>query len=532
MQGKKDISPRLFYQVTLDDLVAKDNFYRKLNQGLDLQFLYKATAPYYGLEGQESIDPVVFFKICLVGYLNNINSDRKLIEYCSNCLDVRLYLKYDLDEILPWHSTISRTRQLYGEEIFLMLFQQVLRLCVAKGMVKGKRQAIDSAYVKANSSLDSLIEKEIDDDVLTYCEELNSNSEYKIVSKSITPEDKSRNTITAEKLKEVESHHKWKKEAYKDMPGHNAEDRKSYDGDEQIRPKFLSNHTHYSPTDKDARIAVKPGKSRQMNYFAQIAVDDSSHVITGANADFADKRDSECFSHLLSQTIVNLNQHQITIEQVTADTGFSSGPVLNFCNDHNIEAFIPNFGLYKPYREGFIYNQEKDQYECQRGNKTILPYKKTVQKDQNNAMKVYRSNNAKCKNCPLRSTCIGKGDAKKIEHSIHKPLYDAMHEKMQSSYAKRIMKRRSSTVEPVLGTLVNFVNMKRINTRGIKQANKHIMMAALTYNLKKYMKFSVKKVNAKVAELSAQVQNIFKTTFYNIITLLMRKVQFQVHSSC
>ncbi|MBC7749362.1 MAG: transposase [Methylotenera sp.] len=55
----------------------------------------------------------------LVGYLNNINSDRKLVEFCSNCMDVRLFLKYDLDDKLPWHSTISRTRQLNGKEVFL-----------------------------------------------------------------------------------------------------------------------------------------------------------------------------------------------------------------------------------------------------------------------------------------------------------------------------------------------------------------------------------------------------------------------------
>jgi hypothetical protein len=114
--------------------------------------------------------------------------------------------------------------------------------------------------------------------------------------------------------------------------------------------------------------------------------------------------------------------------------------------------------------------------------------------------KIYRSNNSKCKNCPLRSSCIGKSDFKKIEDSIDKPLYDKMHKKMQTPYAKRIMKRRSSTVEPVLGTLLNFLNMKKVNARGIQQANKHVLMAAACYNLKKYMKFirrkSVAKVNA------------------------------------
>jgi hypothetical protein len=77
-----------------------------------------------------------------------------------------------------------------------------------------------------------------------------------------------------------------------------------------------------------------------------------------------------------------------------------------------------------------------------------------------------------------------------------------MHEKLQTHYAKRIMKKRGSTVEPVLGTMLNFLNLKRVNTRGIKGANKNpstrlrtsVMMSALVYNLKKYLKFKPKKV--------------------------------------
>ena len=199
MQGRQEIQPKLFYQVSIERLVPTHNFYRKLASCLDLRFIYKATQQYYGSEGQESIDPVVFFKMLLVGYLNNINSDRKLVEFCSNSLDVRLFLKYDLDEPLPWHSTISRTRQLYGEEIFLKLFRQVLSMCVQKGMVRGKRQAVDSAFIKANASMDSLVEKEVVEDASAYVDELNENSEYQVTS-------------TRKKL--VERHHNWKKDAY------------------------------------------------------------------------------------------------------------------------------------------------------------------------------------------------------------------------------------------------------------------------------------------------------------------------------
>jgi transposase len=82
-------------------LVQPDDFYRRVNQILDLRFLYNATRHYYGVEGNESIDPVVFFKICMVGYLNNITSDRYLIKMCADSLAIRLFLGYDLDEKLP-----------------------------------------------------------------------------------------------------------------------------------------------------------------------------------------------------------------------------------------------------------------------------------------------------------------------------------------------------------------------------------------------------------------------------------------------
>jgi hypothetical protein len=76
-----------------------------------------------------------------------------------------------------------------------------------------------------------------------------------------------------------------------------------------------------------------------------------------------------------------------------------------------------------------------------------------------------------------------------------------MHERLQTKYAKRMKRLRSSTVEPVLRTLINFTAMRRIWTRGIKNANKFMLGAAIAYNLKKYMNFKVKKVNTKVQEM-------------------------------
>lgn len=77
----------------------------------------------------------MFFKLCLVGYLENVISDRHLINHCSLRLDILYFLGYDIDEELPWHSTISGTRQLYPESVFEDVFTRVLGMCVDKGMV-------------------------------------------------------------------------------------------------------------------------------------------------------------------------------------------------------------------------------------------------------------------------------------------------------------------------------------------------------------------------------------------------------------
>ena len=109
MQGKKDYQEKLFASFQLSERVPKENFYRRLSEVLDLTFLYKRTKAYYGECGQKSIDPVVFYKMCLVGYLENIISDRKLIDHCSMRMDILFFLGYDIDEPLPWHSTVSRS---------------------------------------------------------------------------------------------------------------------------------------------------------------------------------------------------------------------------------------------------------------------------------------------------------------------------------------------------------------------------------------------------------------------------------------
>ena len=90
-----------------------------------------------------------------------------------------------------------------------------------------------------------------------------------------------------------------------------------------------------------------------------------------------------------------------------------------------------------------------------------------------------------------------------------KPLYDRMHARLQTPKTKRMKKLRSSTVEPVLGTLITYLNMRRVNTRGIKQANKCMLMAAIAYNLKKLLKFTTNKVQADIKAIQKSLQFTF-----------------------
>ena len=494
MQGKKQYAEKLFTSFQLSNYVPEDNFYRRLKGVLDLHWLYKATKKYYGTEGQQSIDPVVFFKLILVGYLENLNSDRKIIEHSRMRLDVLFFLGYDLDEELPWHSTISRTRALYGEEVFKELFSKVLSLCVNKGMLSGRRQAIDSAYVKANASMDSLVEKQIIEDGEHYLEELQHDEYGKEIEQhdSVMKDDRDSDTITKSRNKSTQEHHHWKAEEYKGMPKGKAVSKSEGDVDNG-RPKFVSNHTHYSATDRDARVSVKPGKPRQLNYSMQAAVDMGSHVITSVEAHYADRRDSECLEQVLKNTISNLAAHGLIVEQIAADTGYSSGKALQACIDNGVMAFIPNFGHYKPFREGFVFDQENDRYTCI-AKGVHLPYKKTYQDKKGYYKKQYRSSAKDCSHCSLRKSCIGaRADYKKLEETIDKPLYDGMHERLQTPYAKKMKKLRQSTVEPVLGTLINFMGLRRIWTRGIKSANKFMLGAAIAYNLKKWMNYQEQK---------------------------------------
>ena len=509
MQGKKDYQEKLFNSFQLSDRVPNTNFYRRLKSAIDLNFLYKLTKVYYGVSGQKSIDPVVFFKLCLVGYLENIISDRKLIDHCSMRLDILFFIGYDIDEELPWHSTISRTRQLFPESVFQEVFTKVLRMCIEKGMVSGHTQAIDSAPVKANASMDTLELKVPEEDLQEHLKKIRAISamdkEVPHRESKGDRSDKGQRSVTANKkeLSAIEGRNKkW------------AKDQDQRPGAGNKGSKYTSNKTHYSPTDPDARISVKPGKARKLNYLSQLSVDTAHHVITDIRAYHADGKDNQQLPDIVKRLQSRLWKQGLVWQNCVADTGYSSGENYAFLEGRNLRSFIPAHGTYKGGPDGFVYEGEHDHYLCPQGK--IIPFKKVFLDSRTKTKKKsYRASSKICRGCPLRATCLGKVNEKQFTVTYYREEYERNIARVESPQGRYMKGKRQSTVEPVFGTLTQFMGLRKINTIGLKQANKVMHLSAIAYNLKKYLKFEQKRVKSGASQLAfaSLARSIFQHLF-------------------
>src|SRR6266699_4205739 len=156
MMGTKERHFAPLIHVSVEELVPHDHFYRHLERTLDLSFVREFVQGTYAGGGRPSIDPVVFFKLQLVMFFEDIRSERLLMRQAADRLSVLWYLGYDLGEPLPDHSSLTRIRERYGVEIFRRFFDQIVEQCQQAGLIWGRELYVDSTQVNANADLDSL----------------------------------------------------------------------------------------------------------------------------------------------------------------------------------------------------------------------------------------------------------------------------------------------------------------------------------------------------------------------------------------
>ncbi|RZK31296.1 MAG: hypothetical protein EOO61_18205 [Hymenobacter sp.] len=262
-------------------------------------------------------------------------------------------------------------------------------------------------------------------------------------------------------------------------------------GSSHEKAQLVSNKTHYSPHDPDARISVKPGKARKLNYRCSMAVDTAEGVISHVQADFADGRDSQYLPHISNQLQNRLKDNELTMANLLADTGYSNGSNYSFLEQKGITGWVPVFGMFKPVVPGFTYNNDKDEYTCMAGKP--LPFKGFDHTADGRLLKNYWAASKDCNSCPLKPDCVPNIPCRKITRTPYDEQFGRAYSRQQSKRGKQMKKLRQSTVEPVFGSLTQYYGLSKIGVLGKAGAHKVMLLAAIAFNLKKYLKNGGKK---------------------------------------
>lgn len=129
MMGKKVRTGKLFYQFNLEERVPDDHLLQRMAEAVVFGFVVRLTARFYSHTGQPSVDPVVLFKMVLLGYLYGITSERRLVQEIALNLAYRWFVGYDLDEDIPDHSVLSKARRRFGPTVYQAFFTEIVRQC-------------------------------------------------------------------------------------------------------------------------------------------------------------------------------------------------------------------------------------------------------------------------------------------------------------------------------------------------------------------------------------------------------------------
>ena len=156
-----------------------DGFYRRVNRTLEklgiAAEVWKICTPAYAdasKGGRPGIDPVVYLKMLMVGFFEDLPSERAIAARCADSLSIRGFLGYALTEATPDHSSLSVIRQRLCQEQFHAIHVVLLRALRAHGLLKGRNLGIDSSVIEANASLRALQHRNSEENYWDYVKRL------------------------------------------------------------------------------------------------------------------------------------------------------------------------------------------------------------------------------------------------------------------------------------------------------------------------------------------------------------------------
>jgi transposase len=305
------LAPRELFIATAE-LVrpATTPFYTKLEQTLN-SFDFAARvralcAPAYSDtgRGRPGIDPVVYFKMLMVGFFEDIASERGMAERCSDSISLRAFLGYDLTETTPDHSSLSIIRQRLGPEIYDQVFILILSALDKHGLLKGQNIGIDASVIEANAALKTLVNRNTKEAYWEYVQRLAQEN-------GIDPQ--------------------------------NPEAVRQFD---RKRPKKMSNEEWVNPHDQDAKIGPTKAGAIDMIYKPEHTVDLDTGAIVQAEVRLGDEADHQDLSLHVLQAQENINAAQasaaddLTLQRATADKGYHAVPELQQLQAEGIRTVI------------------------------------------------------------------------------------------------------------------------------------------------------------------------------------------------
>lgn len=312
MFATKDKSPQPEFWIAAAQVTkpAKSVFYAKLEETLEsFGFAAKVRAlcaPAYKTSGagRPGIDPVVYLKMMMVGFFENLSSERAIAARCDDSIAIREFLHYGLTEATPDHSSLSIIRQRLGGPVYEQVFTLVLSALSEHGLLRGKNLGIDSSVLEANASLRGLVNRNTGEAYWDYVKRLAGQS-------GIDPQD----SAAVRKF-----------------------DRK--------RPKKMSNQEWENPHDPDAKIGPKKDGATDMIYKPETVVDLDSGAIVGAEILPGHQADhQEASTHILeAQLTLNAAGGEapglLTVETATADKGYFEVSQLQALQHEQIKTVI------------------------------------------------------------------------------------------------------------------------------------------------------------------------------------------------
>lgn len=281
-------------------------FYDRLNQLLaeaDFDHWVEAFCqPYYadGV-GRGSIPPGTYFRMLLIGYFEELDSQRAIAWRCGDSFSLRDFLGIARNESTPDHSSLTIIRQRLPLAVHEQVFTFVLKVAQEKKLLRGKTVAVDSTTLEANAAMRTIVRKDTGED-------------WKQYVKGLMAEEGIENP-TDEEIRRFD----------------------------KKRKKKVSNKEWESPTDPDSRITKMKDGRTHLAYKAEHTVDLDSEFVLAAAVHPADQADSATLveSVLHAQVNLVLAGSEQEIEEAVADKGYHKAETLGECEHFNTRTYIP-----------------------------------------------------------------------------------------------------------------------------------------------------------------------------------------------